>query len=1261
MTRTLMTLNKATVEERVQLEITSGALKNASKDTQEAALATARLLDAKRAEIAMEKEQAAALAASTAAIAKQRAARDQDVNVIASRGRQLGSTATAYVTAPILGVDAAALAVGTKYEALLAKIQGLAGASANEIALMREQILALGPAIGRGPNELAEAMFHIYSEGYKGAQAMDVLARAGKMAEIGMGDTKANAQALVFTMHDMGVSAKDAADILVAAVRLGNVATETLTANLGKVLPTAGLLGVQMRDVAAMFAVLTRSGLDAAMAATGIRQVFVTLLDTTPKTQKALKALHLSAYELREEMKTDLLGALQKISAAADGNATAFSKVFPNVRALTAALGTLSQNGGDARDIFDQVAHSSGGLEKAFGIQANTIQHKFNVALAELEVAGQKLTTALTPALTSLVEHVTALVQAFNELSPATQSLAVVAGLGLAALGPMTTVVASLASGSRFLISALKVLGFEATAVGAAGVTAAGGIEAAGTAAAVAEIPVAGIVAGLGLFTVAAAAAYVALSDGTSKTIQNAKESKRLADQHVENAQRAADLTVEAKRLSDQIHELEMKGKDATSQHRKLQEIMNAISTLSPDLVLGYKDQGDAIDLVGQYAGKAAQQLNDYKKAAQDAALAVSSLTRNKIDNDIADQKRRMADPRFQSKYLEENLPWGSLSKETLSQTKYQYQAQQQAILRTLETQKADAIQAWEAAMHGGKAEGPDNPFPYVPAKGGGGLHNAPDQGGGGGKTKAAKQSDEEKALDRLREKNQELAMSIALVGNESEETRQKMELAYGEYAKTGDQARFTAAMEARFADAQNKIAQQMFGKNYSALGTKGSKEESANQVRVNSVVLASKFQEITQYSEKFKENSKLIDDYWNELYKSVKDFNDKGLKEGADFLKEQLKTYQEIISPAKELTNVQKAQLAIAEAQPSGKMMNPMDAQSILFKAGEADNALAVRKHIADVDKEIAQSEKEIEASFWSQFDALQKIADKDKRMASSVESMQIELLKAQGKWTPADQARESLGLGRSTTLTSHQQQAVSIATQIQQAITKTKEWTDLQNTLSNDLSSAIVKGLTQGRGKARNVLAGMIADVNDSVKKIGEAFLQKELEGVFQKAIGKLMPNFGAGIPGLGQDTALVNNTNALVNVYYGLEDLTYQLQASGGGIGQSSAGGGGGGWLGSLGPIIGGLLGGKGGGAGKGEGSSGAAGQSTPSSIPNAIISPTSRSTSVGATQAIHNQLSVSTGFVIKTSDPYTTVGIAPRITNTQQAARAVRARR
>ena len=77
--------------------------------------------------------------------------------------------------------------------------------------------------------------------------------------------------------------------------------------------------------------------------------------------------------------------------------------------------------------------------------------------------------------------------------------------------------------------------------------------------------------------------------------------------------------------------------------------------------------------------------------------------------------------------------------------------------------------------------------------------------------------------------------------------------------------------------------------------------------------------------------------------------------------------------------------------------------------------------------------------------------------------------------------------------------------------------------------------------------------------------------------------------------------------------------------------------------------------------GDGSSGAAGQSMPSPISNAIVSPTSRATSVGATQAIHNSLNVSTGFVIKTSDPNTTVGIMPRITNTQAANRQIRARR
>ena len=1256
--RTLLTLGKATAEARIQFEIEAGALKKASTETQQAALATARLVDIKRAAIAAEKEQAAALAATNAALAKQRTAKDQAVNVIASRGRQLGSTLTTFVTAPVLGIDAAAISVGVKYEALLAKIQGLAGASANEIALMREQILALGPAIGRGPNELAEAMFHIYSEGYRGAKAMDVLTRAGKMAEIGMGDTKTNAQALVFTMHDMGISAKEAADILVTTVRVGNVATETLTSNLGKVLPVASLLGVQMRDVAGMFAVLTRSGLDAAMAATGIRQVLVTLLDTTPKTQKALKALHLSAYELREEMKTDLLGALQKIAAAANGNEVAFSKVFPNVRALTAALGTLAQQGGDARDIFNQVTQSTDGMDKAFSVTSATIINKFHKAMASLEVAGIKITAALTPTIIALTDHLSHLIDEFDKLSPETQKLFVETGLAVAALGPMVTILANLAAASRFADAGLTILVPSLARVGVA----AGGEAAAG-------------MAGLGIAfgeVVAPALLITGVIVGLKHYLDSLNDSEKQATKAVyedvfTRAKAATTTTQHAKEVANLVAEFEKLRKkhvDTKEAADKMQAIMAEIAGKAPELIGQYNKEGIAIGLIGDAwdkVTKAAKDAQAAEEAAAQAAVESSAhmmralaTTQEFTISQLQKQKQAILAGGFQAPHFDPLVPGGYVSgRKILPASATADVASIDAQIAALQAgQRADFDQ-YKAILvgGGGKSTGGGGPKP---------LGNAPDTGGGG-KTKAAKQSDEEKALDRLREKNQELAMSIALVGNESEETRTKMELAYGEYAKTGEQAKFTAAMEARFADMQNRVSKELYGKSYADLGTKGSKEESVAQVKVNNVVLASKFQEITKYYEEFKELSKEIDDYWNDLYKSVKAFNDKCLKEGAAFLKEQLKTYQDIITPAKELTNVQKAQLAIAEAQSSGKMMNPMDEAVIGFKAKQADNALAVRKHISDTEKEIALTEKEIEASLDHQFEALQKIAEQDKGYRSSITSMQIELLKAQGKWTPQDQAQERLGIRYGSQTNPYQQKATSIAMQIQDAITKTKEWTDLQNTLANDLSGAIVKGLTQGRGRARSVLAAITADINDSVKKIGEQFLQKQLEGVFNQAMSKLMPNFGKGIPELGQDSALNTNTDALINVTYGLEDLTTQLQISSGAGGQSAAGGGSG-MFGSLGGILGGILGGGGGGGASGaEGSSGAAGQSMPSPISNAIVSPTSRATSVGATQAIHNSLNVSTGFVIKTSDPNTTVGIMPRITNTQAANRQIRARR
>ncbi|BCV00221.1 MAG: hypothetical protein CM15mV33_840 [uncultured marine virus] len=57
---------------------------------------------------------------------------------------------------------------------------------------------------GRGPQELADAMFFIASAGLRGATAMEVLNASAKAAAIGLGQTKAVADAATSAVNAYG-------------------------------------------------------------------------------------------------------------------------------------------------------------------------------------------------------------------------------------------------------------------------------------------------------------------------------------------------------------------------------------------------------------------------------------------------------------------------------------------------------------------------------------------------------------------------------------------------------------------------------------------------------------------------------------------------------------------------------------------------------------------------------------------------------------------------------------------------------------------------------------------------------------------------------------------------------------------------------------------------------------------------------------------------------------------------------------------------
>lgn len=390
------------------------------------------------------------------------------LRTFAQTSGRIGASLTRTVTMPILAAGAASVYLGVQFESAMTKIQALAGVSKAQVDSWSNSILKLAPALGKSPKELADALFYIASEGHRGSDALDILTRAAKMSAIGMGETKDNAKALVFVMHDWAdahVTAAQASDVLTKAVQVGNVDTETLTRNLGKIAPVASAMKVPFDQVAAAIATLTKEGASAAQATTGVTAVLRGLLHPAAGVVKAFadvaKSSHdssFSAAELRREMQDNLLGALFHIETATKGNVTAIGNLFPRSQALSGVLGILSRDLNATKADFDKVTYSADTLDQGMTAVDKTAKQKLNKTLAELEVTGIHLSSILLPFVLELAKRIEKLAEDFDKLSDSQKNTILTIGLLAASIGPALTAFSKMAQLVMLLRSGLGLL-----------------------------------------------------------------------------------------------------------------------------------------------------------------------------------------------------------------------------------------------------------------------------------------------------------------------------------------------------------------------------------------------------------------------------------------------------------------------------------------------------------------------------------------------------------------------------------------------------------------------------------------------------------------------------------------------------------------------------------------------------------------------------------------------------------------------------------
>lgn len=371
-----------------------------------------------------------------------------------SKLKSVGSTLSTRLSLPLALAGGAAIKMAVDFDKSMTQIKTLVGIAGDEVDAMGLKVKQLASQTGKSSSEAAEALFFITSAGLRGAEAMETLEMSLKASALGLGETKTVADLATSAMNAYGsdvLGASDATDVLVSAVREGKIEASELSSVMGQVLPVASNMGVAFHEVGGAFAAMSRTGTPAAQAATQLNGILMAMMKPSEDAKKAMQELSLSQEGLRKQIKDEgLLSVLELLKQKSDENSGAFERVFGNVRALKGILDLTGKSAGTTTEIMHRMADSAGITAEAYGVLEKSASHQLQKSFKELQniftEVGSVLLTALLPAIKKIGNFIVGVSNNFKKLNPEIQNFILIAGGIAVVIGPVLTILGSLAT-----------------------------------------------------------------------------------------------------------------------------------------------------------------------------------------------------------------------------------------------------------------------------------------------------------------------------------------------------------------------------------------------------------------------------------------------------------------------------------------------------------------------------------------------------------------------------------------------------------------------------------------------------------------------------------------------------------------------------------------------------------------------------------------------------------------------------------------------
>jgi len=257
-----------------------------------------------------------------------------------------------------------------KFEKQMSEVNTIAKLGKKDFAELEKQVMNLSAEFGQSKDALTKGLYDALSAGVPPENAITFLSEASELAVAGATDTATAVDILtgVLNAYSMDASkASDVSDQLFKAVEFGKTTVPELAQALGQVAPIASQAGVSTQELLGALSALTKQSIKTDVATTALRGALSTLLKPSKELEEQLKTTFGTANAQAILKSNTLQEVLNKLAETVDNDASALSKLFPNVRALNALLALTGKSSGVARQGLNNIQNAAGSTEKAFG------------------------------------------------------------------------------------------------------------------------------------------------------------------------------------------------------------------------------------------------------------------------------------------------------------------------------------------------------------------------------------------------------------------------------------------------------------------------------------------------------------------------------------------------------------------------------------------------------------------------------------------------------------------------------------------------------------------------------------------------------------------------------------------------------------------------------------------------------------------------------------------------------------------------------